>query len=324
MSATILVTGSSGTVGTGLTLALLRAGYAVIPLDIKRSLWDKGIDRKTIFHDLRKPLDKLRLAGLPDLIVHLAANARVHDSVKDPSLARDNYLMTYNILEFARARGIKRILFSSSREIYGESRAGERRKEESAMLTAMQSPYTASKYGSEALLHSYHGCYGIKPVIARLSNVYGKYDVSERVIPLFIYYALRDRELTVFGKEKKLDFTYIDDCTNGLLQIVKRFDLMAGLTFNICTGRGNRIIDLAKSIIQLLDSRSKIRLGSKRAGEISSFVGDITLARKQLGYEPEVTLQQGLPLTVDWYRQVMKSRRVYNAQRRILRQRGWA
>jgi UDP-glucose 4-epimerase len=323
MSPTILVTGSSGTVGTALTLALRECKFDVIPLDIKSSLWDADIDRRTVRHDLRKPLTSIRLKKLPDVIIHLAANARVHESVSHPEMARDNYLMTFNVLEYARSKGIRRILFSSSREIYGESGPGERRGENSVSIDGMKSPYTASKYGVEALLRSYAECFDIQSVVVRLSNVYGKYDVSERVIPLFIYHALRNHDLTVFGAHKKLDFTYIEDCVNALLQIVRRIDKVSGETFNICTGHGCKLIDLAKDVIRLLNSHSKIRIDNKRSGEITSFVGDIALARKKLGYNPQVDIQKGLPLAIEWYLDAMKDRRVYFTQRRILKRLGW-
>jgi nucleoside-diphosphate-sugar epimerase len=324
MAMTILLTGSSGTVGTALTQELITRGYNVIPLDIKHSLWDKAIDRKTIFHDLRWPLKKL--PGKPDMIIHLAANARVHELVVHPGLARDNYLMTFNLLEYARKEKITRIVFASSREIYGESKAGERRKEDDTALIKIKSPYTASKFGSEALLHAYCECYGIKPVIVRLSNVYGRYDISERVIPLFIYYAQRNKDLTIFGKEKKLDFTYIDDCVDGLIRIVERFDRVAGCTFNLSRGVGERIVDLAKMIVSYLNSDSKIKIGAKRVGEISSFIGDISLARKKLGYSPKVLLQDGLPKNIEWCLQAAnyKKMRVYQHQRRNLRRLDWA
>jgi len=323
---TILLTGSSGTVGTALTQELMRKGYNVIPLDIRHSLWDREIDGKTISHDLRRPLTKrcLQRRSKPDMIIHLAANARVHDLVVRPNLARDNYLMTYNLLEYARQENIGRFVFSSSREIYGESKAGERRREDSTKLVKIKSPYTASKFGAEALLHAYHECYGIMPVITRLSNVYGRYDVSERVIPVFMYYALRNRDLTIFGKEKKLDFTYMDDCIDGFLRIIKRFDRIAGLTFNLSSGAGERIVNLARMIVSYLDSRSQIKIGTKRVGEISSFVGDISLAKEKLSYSPKVTLKEGLPRNIEWYLKAMKSRRVYQSQRRNLARRGWA
>lgn len=324
MSKTILITGSSGTVGTALTQELIKQKYNIIPLDIKHSYWDKKIECKTIFHDLRKPINKVAFRKKPDMIIHLAANARVHDLVVRPQLAHDNYLMTFNLLEYARLNNISDFVFSSSREVYGESKMGERRKESSTHVTKIKSPYTASKFGSEALIYSYSECYGINPVIVRLSNVYGRYDVSERVIPLFIYYALRDRNISVFGKEKKLDFTYIDDCVDGFIKIVKRFNKASGHTFNLSLGRGERLIDLAQMIVSSLNSRSKLSTTSKRVGEISSYTGDISLARRILGYNPKVLLKDGLIANIEWYINAMKERRVYECQRRNLKKRGWA
>jgi len=324
MSKTILVTGSSGTVGTAFVQALMRLNYDVIPLDIRHSYWDPKIERRTVFHDLRKPLTRLRFKRRPDIIVHLAANARVHDLVVKPQLAHDNHLMTYNLLEYAREKGITRFCFSSSREVYGESRPGERRKEASTHVSRIKSPYTASKFGSEAMIHAYSECYGIKPVIVRLSNVYGRYDVSERVIPLFIYYARRDRDIVVFGREKKLDFTYIDDCADGLVRVVKRFDKVAGETFNLSSGRSETLLSLAKLIVAELGAESKISSSDKRVGEISSFTGDISLARRLLGYNPKVRLQEGLKHNIKWYLNAIREPRIAASQRRNLAKRGWA
>ena len=319
----ILVTGSSGTVGTALTQRLIELGYYVMPLDIRHSYWDKRIDRRTILCDLRKPLKNLRLRRHPDLVIHLAANARVHDLVIKPNLALDNHLMVHNVLELARTRQIPRLIYSSSREVYGETRPGARRRESSTDVTRIKAPYTASKFAAEALIHAYQECYGIKSIITRLSNVYGRYDVSERVIPVYFYYALRGMELRVFGREKKLDFTYIDDCVDGLVAMVRRFERVAGMTFNLSSGKGERLLDLARMTKTYLDSDSAISLTEKRVGEISSFVGDISLAGKHLGYKPKVTLEKGLPLNADWYIEAMKDRRVYASQRRNLKARGW-
>lgn len=322
MKKTVLVTGSSGTVGTALCLELMRRRYSVTGLDIVHSYWDKHLDRKTVIHDLKKPLYKLRIRR-PDVIVHLAAHARVHDLVVDPRKALDNYVMTHNVLEYARKKGVKRVLFSSSREVYGESEAGQRRGEDSTHVTRIKSPYTASKYASESLIHAYRECYGIKPVIVRLSNVYGRFDVSERAVPLFIYYALRNRDISIFG-DKRLDFTYTDDAVDGLVRIIRRIDKVAPNTFNITAGKSRRLADVARIIVENLGSSSKIRMSQKRVGEISSFQGDVSRAKRLLGYRPEVSLEVGLRENVEWYLQVMKIRKIYEAQRRNLKRRGWA
>ncbi|MEA1979822.1 MAG: NAD-dependent epimerase/dehydratase family protein, partial [candidate division Zixibacteria bacterium] len=201
----ILITGSSGTIGSALCIKLATQKKKFIPLDIKPFLWDDKIDKKTIRFDLRKSLTKTKLPFKPNMIIHLAANARVHDLVVNPKLALDNYMMTHNILEYARLNKIEKFIYASSREVYGES-SKPKRKENDTHISNIKSPYTASKFGAEAMVHAYHECYGIKPVIIRFSNVYGRYDISERVVPLFIYYALRNRDIYIFGKGKKLDF----------------------------------------------------------------------------------------------------------------------
>ena len=323
MIKTILVTGSSGTVGTALVQELEKQNYRVIPLDIKSNPWDKKIDRKTVRLDLRKSLKKTDIRAKVDLIIHLAANARVHELVVKPKQSLDNYLMTYNVLEYARLNSVPGVLFSSSREVYGESQTGKRRREIDTHVSRIKSPYTASKYSAEALIHAYRECYDIKTVIVRLSNVYGRFDVSERVIPLFIYYALRNRPITVFGKEKKLDFTYTDDCVDGLCRIVKSFDSVNGLTFNISRGKGERLYDLARMIVAETESKSTISFTSKRTGEISSYTGDIALAKTKLGYKPRTDLKDGLKYNIEWYLKALKSPKIYQMHRRYLKHWGW-
>ena len=134
----------------------------------------------------------------------------------------------------------------------------------------------------------------------------------------------KSRWIIVFGKEKKLDFTYIDDCVDGLVRIIKRFDKVAGLTFNLSAGKGETLLHLAKTIVAEVGSKSQIDIGVKRVGEISSFIGDLTLARTELGYAPKVSLQEGLKHNIKWYVEAMKIRRNYETQRRNLARRGWA
>lgn len=318
-----MVTGSSGTVGTALVHKLYELNYKVIPLDIKRSVWDKRIDRSTLRLDLRKDITKLKVRTKPDIIIHLAAHARVHDLVVDPNRALENYIMTHNILEYARVNDIKRVVFASSREVYGETKSG-RRKESSTSVNQILSPYTASKFGGEALVNSYYECYGIKPVIVRLSNVYGRFDVSERAVPLFIYYARRNRVINIFGAEKKLDFTYSDDAVDGLVRIIKRFDKVAPNTFNITRSEGAKIKDVAKIIIDYLGSKSELNISTKRTGEISVFTADISKAKNLLGFNPKTSVSEGIPKNIDWYLENIKRRDIYMIQRRDLLRRDWA
>ena len=197
----ILVTGSSGTVGTRLCEKLLEAGHEIIGVDWKPNKWKEEINKLTSDIDLR---DESAFAKLPedlDIVMHLAANARVYELVKEPALARDNLLTTFNTLEFARKKGIKRFIFTSSRETYGNSNEAKF-SEDMVRIENCESPYTATKIGSEALIRAYKQCYDLDGITFRLSNVYGMYDDSDRVIPLFIRQTRANEPMTVYGKEK--------------------------------------------------------------------------------------------------------------------------
>lgn len=297
----ILVTGSSGTIGTRLCETLLQRSYDVRGVDWVKNKWRPEIDAITTQTDLRDSdaVMKMEFADV-DTIVHLAANARVYDLVEDPMRARDNMVTAFNVLEFARQKGIRRVLFASSRECYGNLPA-RRFKEELARIENCESPYTASKIAGEALVQSYTRCYGIDHVIFRFSNVYGMYDDSNRVVPLFIRKMRANESITVFGAEKCLDFTYIDDTVEGIINAVLKFDAAKNQTINLAFGQGTYLTDLAKSLKRLLKSTSEISIGESRIGEVVRYVADITRAKTILGYEPKVSFRDGIQKSVEWY-----------------------
>ena len=296
----ILVTGSSGTIGTALCETLMEKGYEIVGIDIKQNEWSEKVDRITIISDLR---DRNCFSKLPDdfdMIIHLAANARVYNLVVNPSLARDNFEILFNILEFSRLKNIDRFIFASSREVYGNSDKVFHNEEE-AYVRNCESPYTASKIGGEALVHAYQQCYGINFIIIRFSNVYGMYDDSDRVIPLFIKLAKENRDLVVYGKEKLLDFTYIDDAISGVLKCIENFDQVKNDVFNIASGKAISIVELAQLIRKYMHSKSKIVIKESRTGEVMKFIADISKAREKLGYEPKTTIDEGIKKSIKWY-----------------------
>lgn len=301
----ILVTGSSGTIGTRLCQKLLENGYEFIGVDWKKNKWDKEIEKRTIHLDLRnKNLVFKKLPKNIDLIIHLAANARVYNLVLDPNLALDNIITTFNILEFARLNKIKNIIFASSREIYGNS-TRIIHKEDDVQIDLIESPYSASKLSGEALVRTYQKCYGINFIIIRFSNVYGMYDDSDRVVPLFIKLAKQNKNLIIYGKEKVLDFTYIDDAVNGVLLVIKKFLKAKNNVFNIATGKGIKVLDVAKLIIKNLNSKSKIILKKNRAGEVVKYIADISKAKKILNYQPKTDVKTGIIKSIEWYNELI-------------------
>jgi len=295
----VLVTGSSGTVGTALAESLLDEGYEVTGVDMTRNRWSDRVDDRTIVADIRSADSLSQLPTDVDLVVHLAANARVHKLVENPSMAKENFDTTFNVLEYAREVGAD-FIFSSSREVYGNN--GKIVYDETdTYVDECESPYTASKIGGEALVMSYGKCYGMDTVILRFSNVYGKYDVSNRVVPLFIAQAEAGEDLTVFGEDKVLDFTYIDDCIAGVTRVVNKFRKSTGTTFNIASGQGYSLLELAEVIVDETGADVSIHTEPNRTGEVSRYVADISKAQKLIGYEPTYSFEEGIERTVDWY-----------------------
>jgi UDP-glucose 4-epimerase len=295
----ILITGSSGTVGTELADSLLSQGYEVTGVDINQNNWLDKVDERTTVADLTKKSDLQDLPSSVDLVVHLAANARVHKLVQNPEMAKENFDSTFNVLEYAREVGAD-VLFSSSREVYGNN--GKMvYSETDTYVDECESPYTASKIGGEALVKSYSNCYDMEATILRFSNVYGKYDASDRVIPLFIAQANNGKDLTVYGDNKVLDFTYIDDCINGVLRVIKQFNKSSGTTFNIASGRGTSLLELAEIIVDELGADVSVKTEENRTGEVGRYIADTSKAEKLLEYEPEYGLRDGINATIDWY-----------------------
>jgi len=296
----ILVTGSSGTIGTRLCEKLLEENYEIVGVDLKSNRWNERLNESTIIGDLR---NKQILENLPkdiDLVIHLAANARVYNLVIDPGLARDNFEILFNTIEFCRKNDIKRFIFASSREVYGNSKQIVH-SENDVYVRNCESPYTASKIGGEALVHAYHRCYGINFIIIRFSNVYGMYDDSDRVIPLFIKLTKENKDLVVYDGEKMLDFTYIDDAISGILKCMENFDQVKNDVFNIASGEALSFIEVAQLIQQYMDNKNKIAIKENRTGEVVKFIANISKAKKKLGYEPKTTITGGIEKSIKWY-----------------------
>lgn len=296
----ILITGSSGTIGTRLFENLLEAGHEVIGFDKNPNKWHDHLDKLTVKGNLLNKKDIKKLPCGFDLVVHLAANARVYNLVADPDLALENIITTYNVLEFCRQNKIKSVIFSSSRETYGNIKKSTP-KEQDVDIQLCESPYAASKISDEALIYSYFKCYGINYIIFRLSNVYGMYDQSDRFVPLMIKKMERNESVDIYGGNKFLDFTYIDDCVSGLSKGIKMFPKVKNSTINVASGRGEKLTKVAQMIKEHLGSRSVINTKPNRSGEIMHYVADISRAKKLLGYKPKHSIKEGISSAVAWY-----------------------
>jgi nucleoside-diphosphate-sugar epimerase len=309
----ILVTGSSGQIGTNLALRLAGEGHEIFGVDKRLNTWTD--DFRYLLQDLsgHYPSFPGGIGGVEypevDVVVHLAAHAKVHQLVRQPHRALENAVMTFNVLEFCRQQGLP-IVFSSSREVYGDVHrfAEEEAKETSADFAYTESTYSASKIAGEALIYSYARCYGLNYLVFRFSNVYGRFDNDlarmVRVIPLFIHTMQRDEPITVFGPEKTLDFTYVDDCIDGIVRGVEALadGEVVNETINLAYGQGNTLVHVAELIGNELGVEPKVTLAPSLLGEVTHYVADLTKARELLGYEPHVPLEDGIPRAVAWFR----------------------
>ena len=305
----ILITGSSGQIGTNLALRLQEQGHFVFGIDVRSNTWTNEIE--TLLQDLGAPyqdfvggIGHVRYPDNIDVAVHLAAHAKVHELVEQPHRALENITMTFNVLEFCRQNRVP-VIFSSSREVYGDIHRYIT-EESYADFAFTESPYSASKISGEALVYSYAQCYGLPYLVFRFSNVYGRYDNDiermERVIPLFIRRIGTGEPITIYGKDKTLDFTYVDDCVGG---IVKAIELLAGgsdanQTINLAYGQGSSLVTMAEYVAEDLDVEPKITIKPSRVGEVTHYVANIGKARALLDYNPQTPLREGIQKAVAW------------------------
>jgi len=307
----ILVTGSSGQIGTNLALKLQRDGHEVFGVDKRQNTWTD--DFPYLLQDLAGHYAAFRggINGVEypevDLVVHLAAHAKVHQLVRQPHRALENAVMTFNVLEYARLRHIP-IVFSSSREVYGDVHRFEDYSEAVADFAYTESTYSASKIAGEAFVYSYARCYGLPYLVFRFSNVYGRFDNDlhrmVRVLPLWIHKLSRGEPITVYGEDKTLDFTYVDDCVDGITRGVMALadGRLSSGTINLAYGKGNRLLHAAELIGRELGVDPQITVAPPLLGEVTHYVANVTKARGLLGYEPQVPLEEGIKRSVEWFR----------------------
>jgi UDP-glucose 4-epimerase len=299
----VLITGSSGQIGTNLGLALLAAGHEVHGIDKRANAWTDEVPTEIV--DL---VDVARTGSVwsppwqPDCIIHLAAWAKVHQLVLEPT----NVEMSMAALEIARAVDAP-IIFGSSREVYGDIHRHVT-DEGTADFVVAESPYSASKIAGEAFFYSYSRCYGIPHLVFRFSNVYGRFDNDEdrmeRVIPLFVRKLAHAEPVVVYGKQKIFDFTYVDDCVRGVMAGIEALvdRKVVNETINLAYGQGSTLFDLINLLRLALGVEPEVSYEPSRPGEIARYVADISKARRLLDYEPEVPLTLGIQLYVEWCR----------------------
>ncbi|WP_411968817.1 NAD-dependent epimerase/dehydratase family protein [Haloferax sp. YSSS75] len=291
---TILVTGGAGFIGSHIVDALVENNEVRILDNLSSGVASRIPDSATLFEGDIRDSDVVReaTAGV-DIIFHQAAVVSVSKSVKDPVMCHDvNSTATLRLLEAARSENA-RVVLASSAAIYGHPSTVPISEEEPASPT---SPYGLQKHSLDRYAQLYNELYGVDTVVLRYFNVYGprqtKGDYSG-VITVFLEQALAGDPITVNGDgQQTRDFVFVDDVVQANLSAATTESV--GEAYNIGTGNGITIGELAETIRDVTSSGSPIVHTDPRPGDIRYSCADTSSAQSNLGYVPRVSLDEGL------------------------------
>lgn len=304
----LLITGGAGFIGSNFVRYMLSAhpDYRITVLDKLTYAGNldnlKGVRDKITFvkGDIcSKKTDEKLLKGA-DAVINFAAETHVDRSILDAgSFVKTDVYGTYRLLEASRKFEIEKFVQISTDEVYGE--AGASPSTEDSPLNP-KSPYAASKAGADRLAYSYFTTYGLPVVISRCTNNYGPYQYPEKLIPLFITNALRNRQLPIYGDGKNTrDWVYVADHCKGvdLLLHSKSHD---GEVFNFGSGRELSILEITGLILSDLNKpKALIKFVEDRLGHVKRHAVSTEKSRKILGWKPEADFNAHIKQTIDWY-----------------------
>jgi len=308
----ILVTGGAGFIGSHIVNRLLINDFEVTVIDNLNTGRLENIhynDRQN-FHFIEGDIQDFDLIkGVVkdiDAVFHEAALVNVASSFKDPLTIHDvNVTGTLNLLKNCLDSDVKRFIFASSASIYGETDILPIREDRTPKPL---SPYAVSKLAAENYAKLFFKAYGLETVCLRYFNVYGPKQEPgsySGVIPIFINRALHEQPPVIHGDgEQTRDFVNVQDVVDANM-LALRSKNAVGEVFNIGTGTPTSINQLAKTILQILEKESLNPIYSdSRLGDIPASYADISKTRRVLGYDPKITLKEGITKLVDWYRHI--------------------
>jgi dTDP-glucose 4,6-dehydratase len=320
----ILVTGGAGFIGSAVVRLAIERGHEVINLDALtyaaclENVASVAMSPNYSFvqADIRDAtaMEALFNGHKPDAVMHLAAESHVDRSIDGPgAFIETNVNGTFTLLQAARsyweAKGRPagfRFLHVSTDEVYGTLGATGLFTEDTAY--APNSPYSASKAASDHLVRAWGETFELPVVITNCSNNYGPYQFPEKLIPVVILNALAGRPIPVYGKGENIrDWLYVEDHADALLLALEKGEL--GRSYNIGGENEATNIDLVRKICAILDElrpsdapyADQITFVTDRPGHDLRYAIDPTRVRKELGWRPSVTVDEGLRKTVEWY-----------------------
>lgn len=305
-----LVTGGAGFIGSHLVRALTAKGVQVRIVDNLSSGSLDNLDGvlpevEFVEGDIRDEGLMARAAKGIEVVYHQAAIASVPLSMERPDLVHAvNAGGTLTVLEASRRAGVRRVVYAASSAVYGNDPQLPKRED---MPADPQSPYAAAKHAGELYTQVHHRAFGLETVCLRYFNVFGPGQSPQSqyaaVIPAFLAAALSGRTPVVYGDGGQTrDFVFVEDVVRANLAAAAAGPEAFGRSFNVAGGRPVSLSDLLSTLGALLGREIRPEYAPERAGDIRHSYASIDLARQVLGWEPQVSLRQGLALSLDWYR----------------------
>ena len=311
---TYLVTGGAGFIGSHIVTRLVEEGHRVRVLDnLCAGTLNNLAHLRDGFEFVRGDVSdasvvRQAIDGV-EIVFHQAALASVPLSVKDPIAVHTACVTgTVTVLDAARQAGVRRVVYAGSSSAYGNDPVMPKRE---SQLPQMLSPYAAAKLAGELYCEAFAACYPLETVRLRYFNIFGeRQDPASpysAVIPLFVAAVLEGRRPTIFGDgSQSRDFTYVGNVVHANL-LASRAVGVSGKVYNVACGHSLTVIDLLRSICERLNVPFDPIFAPPRAGDVKDSWADISATERELGYQPQVGLTEGLQRTIDYYAKVYRN-----------------
>lgn len=308
-----LLTGAAGFIGARTAELLLESGHGVVGVDDLNDAYDPRVKRHRLAKLRERPgfrfveLDISQRAavaaasfgGQPfDAVLNLAARAGVRASLQNPWLYVDaNVTGTLNLLEWCRAHGVSKFVLSSTSSVYGGSDATVFREDQSTSRPI--SPYAASKKAAEALCYTWHALHALDVTVLRYFTVYGPAGRPDMSVFRFVRGIREGEAITVYGDGSMArDFTYVDDVARGTVAALRPvgYEIV-----NLGGEKPTTVRELVATVEQALGRKAELRFAPAHPADVPRTAASIEKARRLLGWEPRVSLEEGVARAVAWY-----------------------
>jgi nucleoside-diphosphate-sugar epimerase len=305
-----LLTGAAGFIGARTAELLLDAGHRVTGVDDVNDAYDPRVKRHRLAKlaarpefrflelDVAKRDALARLDGSFDALLNLAARAGVRASVENPWLyVEANVTGTLNLLEWCRARGVRKFVLSSTSSVYGGSDATVFREDQESSRPI--SPYAATKKAAEALCYTWHALHGLDVTVLRYFTVYGPAGRPDMSVFRFVRRIREGEPITVYGDGSMArDFTYVDDVARGTIAALRPLGYEI---INLGGEHPAEVRELVATVERALGRKAEVRHEPAHPADVPRTAACIEKARRLLGWEPRVSLVEGVANAVAWY-----------------------